>query len=199
MLYIVDYGAGNLRSVQKAVEYNGADAQITSNPVDVEKADKIIFPGVGAFGKAIEKIDALKLRSPLIQFIGTGKPFLGICLGLQLLFGNSEENPGVPGLDVLKGSVKRFSRSLKVPHLGWNVLIKKKHSSLWNGIPENSYFYFAHSYYISPVENEIIIGESEYGLNFPVAIQKDNLYGLQFHPEKSQKYGLEVLKNFLAL
>jgi len=199
MLYIVDYGAGNLRSVQKAVEYNGAAAQITSNPADIEKADKVIFPGVGAFGKAIEKIETLELRSPLIEFIATGKPFLGICLGLQLLFENSEENPGVTGLGVLKGDVKRFSAGLKVPHLGWNVLIKKENNTLWNGIPEDSYFYFAHSYYISPLENEIIIGESEYGSRFPVAIKKENLYGLQFHPEKSQKYGLAVLKNFLSI
>ncbi len=199
MIYIVDYGAGNLRSVQKAVEYNGADAQVTSHPADIEKADRIIFPGVGAFGKAIEKIDALNLRTPLIRFIETGKPFLGICLGLQLLFENSEENPGVPGLAVLKGSVKRFSGSLKVPHLGWNVLIRKSNSVLWEGIPANSYFYFAHSYYISPVEADIIIGESDYGSHFPVAVQKNNLYGLQFHPEKSQKFGLQVLKNFLKV
>ncbi|MBN2410326.1 imidazole glycerol phosphate synthase subunit HisH [candidate division KSB1 bacterium] len=199
MIYIVDYGAGNLRSVQKAVEYNGNDAQFTSNPDDIDKADKIIFPGVGAFGKAIEKIDALELRTPLIRFIETGKPFLGICLGLQLLFENSEENPGIPGLAVLKGSVKRFSGDLKVPHLGWNVLIRKSNSTLWEGIPANSYFYFAHSYYISPVETDIIIGESDYGSHFPVAVQKNNLYGLQFHPEKSQKFGLQVLKNFLNI
>jgi len=199
MLYIVDYGAGNLRSVQKAVEYNGATAQITSNPDDIKKADKVIFPGVGAFGKAIEKIESLKLRSPLTEFIATGKPFLGICLGLQLLFESSEENPGVPGLAVLKGDVKRFPAGLKVPHLGWNVLIKKQDNALWNGIPEDSYFYFAHSYYISPSENGIVIGESEYGSRFPVAIKKENLYGLQFHPEKSQKYGLAVLKNFLSI
>jgi len=199
MIYIVDYGAGNLRSVQKAVEYNGADARITSNPEDIVNADKVIFPGVGAFGKAMEKIESLQLHSPITQFIATGKPFLGICLGLQLLFENSEENPGVTGLGVLKGSVKRFPSGLKVPHLGWNVLIKKENCLLWNEVTEESYFYFAHSFYIAPQENDIIIGESEYGSNFPVAIQKNNLFGLQFHPEKSQQNGLQVLKNFLAL
>jgi len=199
MIYIVDYGAGNLKSVQKAVEYNGNAAQITSNPADIEKADKVIFPGVGAFGKALEKIDALNLRLPLINYIATGKPFLGICLGLQLLFESSQENSGVIGLSILKGNVKRFSENLKVPHLGWNILIQKKNSPLWNGIPDNGYYYFAHSYYISPVDEEIIIGESEYGLHFSVAIQKGYLFGLQFHPEKSQKHGLHVLKNFLKI
>ena len=195
----MDYGAGNLKSVKKAVEYNGNAAQITSNPADIEKADKVIFPGVGAFGKALEKIDALNLRLPLINYIATGKPFLGICLGLQLLFESSQENSGVIGLSILKGNVKRFSENLKVPHLGWNILIQKKNSPLWNGIPDNGYYYFAHSYYISPVDEEIIIGESEYGLHFSVAIQKGYLFGLQFHPEKSQKHGLHVLKNFLKI
>lgn len=199
MICIVDYGAGNLRSVQKAVEHNGAESIVSSHAADIEKADKVIFPGVGAFGKAVEAIDHLKLRTPIIHAIEAQKPFLGICLGLQLLFEKSEENPDAVGLGVFEGKVKRFPGTLKVPHLGWNVLIEKETSPLWNGIPDKSYFYFAHSFFIQPKDESCVIGESDYGFTFPVAVQKGHLFGLQFHPEKSQKWGLLILKNFIEL
>ncbi len=199
MICIVDYGAGNLRSVQKAVEHSGADTIVSSSASEIDSADKVIFPGVGAFGKAVEAIDQLSLRRPLIRAIEIGKPFLGICLGLQLLFERSEENPDARGLGVLEGEVKRFPNTLKVPHLGWNVLAKKKDSPLWQGIPNNSFFYFAHSFFIQPKDESCIIGESDYGFAFPVAMQKGNLFGVQFHPEKSQRWGLAILKNFIEL
>ncbi len=199
MICIVDYGAGNLRSVQKAVEHWGVETIVSSSAKDIDDADKIIFPGVGAFGRAIEAIERLQLRTPLTRAIKDGKPFLGICLGLQLLFESSEESPGVTGLSVLNGSVKRFPSGLKVPHLGWNVLLKTKDSPLWKDIPDNSYYYFAHSYYIQPDDEQVVIGKSDYGINFPVAIQQGNLLGLQFHPEKSQKNGLKILKNFIEM
>ncbi len=199
MICIVDYGAGNLRSVQKAVEYNGAEAVVSSKAADIKSADQVIFPGVGAFGKAVEAIDELGLRQPLIQAIETGKPFLGICLGLQLLFEKSEENTKAQGLGVFKGNVKRFPYTLKVPHLGWNILDEKQPSRLWEGIPNKSFFYFAHSFYIQPKDTSCIIGESDYGFKFPVAVQKGNLFGVQFHPEKSQQWGLAILKNFIEL
>jgi len=199
MICIIDYGAGNLRSVQKAIEYWGVDTVVSAKASDLEKAEKIVFPGVGAFGRAIEAIERLDLRDVIIRQIKDGKPFLGICLGLQLLFEESEENPGVKGLSVLPGKVKRFPPDLKVPHLGWNRLIKSGQSPLWQNVPDNSFYYFAHSYYIDPEDNNLVIGFSDYGEKFPVAIQQGNLYGLQFHPEKSQKNGLNILKNFIDL
>ncbi|OGC10033.1 imidazole glycerol phosphate synthase, glutamine amidotransferase subunit [candidate division KSB1 bacterium RBG_16_48_16] len=199
MICIVDYDAGNLRSVQKAVEYLGFTALLTSRASDLEKADKIIFPGVGAFGKTAEAMDKLGLRPVLIDQVQKNKPFFGICLGLQLLFAESEENPGVAGLGILSGRVQRFPRTLKVPHLGWNVLTQNRDSILFKDIPQDSYFYFAHSYYVLPDDPSVIIGQSEYDFMFPVAIQRENLYGVQFHPEKSQQHGLQVLRNFLQL
>ena len=199
MICIVDYGAGNLRSVEKAVEHQGGTALVSSNADDVLRADKVIFPGVGAFGKAVEQIDRLGLRDALIEAIQSGKPFLGICLGLQLLFARSEESPEAKGLGVLSGQVKRFPQGLKVPHLGWNILVQTRPSPLWRGIPDRSFYYFAHSFYIQPEDEEVVIGTSDYGAEFPVAVQRGNLFGLQFHPEKSQKWGLAVLKNFIEL
>lgn len=197
MIVIIDYGAGNLRSVQKAVEYHGSQARVTSDPRKIEKADKIILPGVGAFGNAIAAMDRLHLRAPVTESIASGKPFLGICLGLQLLLEKSEENPGALGLGVVEGSVHRFRSNKKVPHLGWNVLQQAKESPLWQDVPDLSYYYFAHSYYIDPVDRGIVIGYTYYGTKVPVAIQKEKLFGLQFHPEKSQKWGLRILQNFI--
>jgi len=199
MICIVDYGAGNLRSVQKALEHLGADAQVSSSPKDIEEADKVILPGVGAFGKAVDAIDQLGLRQSLIHSIKQNQPFLGICLGLQLLFPSSEENPEAKGLSILAGQVVRFPENLKVPHLGWNVLQQSSESPLWTGIPKESYFYFAHSYYVLPEEASLTVGTSDYSFGFPVAIRRGNLFGLQFHPEKSQKWGLQILRNFIAL
>ncbi|MDZ7723359.1 MAG: imidazole glycerol phosphate synthase subunit HisH [candidate division KSB1 bacterium] len=198
MICVIDYNAGNLRSVQKALEICGANTIVSSEPDDMRKADKVVFPGVGAFGKAMHTLKELQLVEPIREVIDQGKPFLGICLGLQLLHETSEESPGVTGLSVIKGRVKRFSDQLKVPHLGWNVLIQQP-SPLWNQVPDESYFYFAHSYYIQPADEDIVTGESEYDGQFAVAVRRDNVFGLQFHPEKSQKYGLQILKNFIEL
>ncbi len=199
MICIIDYDAGNLRSVQKALEKCGARTVVSSKPKDVLNADKVVFPGVGAFGNAMDTLHRLELAEPMKAFVETGKPFLGICLGLQLMFEQSEENQGVTGLSIIKGSVKRFSSHLKVPHLGWNVLYQTGDSPLWKNIPNESYFYFAHSFYISPDKNDTIVGESDYDGRFAVAIKRDNVFGLQFHPEKSQQYGLAILQNFIEL
>ncbi len=199
MIYIVDYDAGNLRSVQKALEKVGGNAEVTDNSEKILSGDKVVFPGVGAFGNAVQALEKRGLRNTLVEYINSGRPFLGICLGMQLLFEQSEENPGVQGLSVLKGTVKRFLFDIKVPHLGWNVLNQKKETVLWNSIPKDSYFYFAHSYYISPDDKDIVIGESDYNGAYPVAVQYKNVMGLQFHPEKSQKNGLQILQNFVNL
>jgi imidazole glycerol-phosphate synthase subunit HisH len=199
MIAIIDYGAGNLRSVQKAIEHLGGTAKVTSDPTEIMQSDKVILPGVGAFGKAVEALDQLHLRSPILAVIEKGVPFLGICLGLQLLFETSEESPGAQGLAVLQGRVRRFAQGLKVPHLGWNAVTQTRPSLLWQEVPNDSYFYFAHSYYIQPADHSLFIGVTHYGDTVPVAINRGPLFGLQFHPEKSQKFGLAVLHNFITL
>jgi imidazole glycerol-phosphate synthase subunit HisH len=199
MICIIDYGAGNLRSVQKAVEHLGGEAQVSSSSADILSADKVILPGVGAFGKAVDAIDELDLRRPILQVIKNGKPFLGICLGMQLLMESSQESPGAAGLAVLPGTVVRFPRGRKVPHLGWNSVKQIKSCALWQDIPDLGYFYFAHSYYITPLDEEDVVGVTEYGQQVAVAINQGSLFGLQFHPEKSQKNGLGILNNFIKL
>ncbi|MBU4311080.1 imidazole glycerol phosphate synthase subunit HisH [bacterium] len=213
MIVIVDYGMGNLRSVQKAFQKVGQEALITSDPDKVLQASKVVLPGVGAFGKCIANLKEHHLIDPIYRFIETGKPFLGICLGLQLLFTESEEG-GVTGLNIIKGRVKRFdfsNKGLKVPHMGWNQIKKSPksevHPSNWQrqldgpksvlkGIPDGSYFYFVHSYYVEPDDKSVITATTEYGLEFASIVSKDNIYGTQFHPEKSQELGLRMLKNF---
>jgi glutamine amidotransferase len=199
LIYIIDYDAGNLRSVQKALQNCGAEVHITSRPDDLDKADKVIFPGVGSFGKAKESFEKYGFVDAVKAFIKTKKPFLGICLGMQLMFESGEESPGVPGLSLFKGRVRRFPRDIKVPHLGWNEVMQVGASPLWNKIPPNSYFYFAHSYYIDPEDDSLIVGATDYFGRVPIAIRQDNLFGVQFHPEKSQQHGLEVLRNFVEL
>ncbi|MBN1541091.1 imidazole glycerol phosphate synthase subunit HisH [candidate division KSB1 bacterium] len=196
MIAIVDYSAGNIFSVQKAVEKIGASARVTSDPKWIDRAEKIIFPGVGSFGQAMRILQERKLVQPLKAAIHEGKSFLGICLGLQLLFETSEESPDVPGLAVLPGRVRRFDHDLKIPHLGWNQVRQEKHSVLWHSIPDNSYFYFAHSFYVDSQEPEIVCGTCDYGHSFAAALQRENLFGVQFHPEKSQQAGLDLLRNF---
>jgi len=199
MIVVVDYGAGNIRSVTKALENLGAQTKVSDNGKDVLAADKIVLPGVGAFGKAVDGLNALDLMDSLREVIQKDKPFLGICLGFQLFFPESEENPGSQGLDVVDGMVKRFKPGLKVPHLGWNRIMQKGDSPLWKGIPDESFFYFAHSYFNDPKDKNMISGTTEYGIEFVSAVVKGNLFGLQFHPEKSQKWGLHLLKNFIEL
>lgn len=197
MIAVVDYEAGNIRSVTKALESLGAKVMVSNCPRDIEKADKIVLPGVGAFGQAVENLKKRNLAEALIRAVESDKPFLGICLGLQLLFEGSEENPGVKGLSVVSGKSVRFRSNLKVPHLGWNEVKQKKESPLWKGIPDSSFFYFAHSYCIEPDNSEIVAATAEYGSVFVSAVFQNALFGVQFHPEKSQKWGLKLLENFI--
>ena len=200
MIVIIDYGMGNLRSVQQAFQKVGHRAIVTSDPEKVLRAAKVVLPGVGAFRDCIVNLKKRHLIDPIYRFIETGKPFLGICLGLQLLFTESEEGE-VEGLDIIKGGVKRFKSSsgLKIPHMGWNQVKCKMQNvkcKLLTGIPDETYFYFVHSYYVEPGNKEIVLATTEYGLEFVSAISKDNIYGVQFHPEKSQEWGLKMLRNF---
>lgn len=200
MIVIVDYGMGNLRSVHKAFEKVGKQAVITSDPDRVLRASKVVLPGVGAFENCMANLKERHLIGPIYKFINTGRPFLGICLGLQLLFTESEEG-GVGGLDIIKGRVKRFKSTpeLKVPHMGWNQVKCKMQNSkckILTGILDDAYFYFVHSYYVEPDDKSVITATTEYGLDFASIVSKDNIYGTQFHPEKSQELGLRMLKNF---
>ena len=201
MIAIIDYGMGNLRSVQKALEKVGADARVTQKTEDIRGADKIVLPGVGAMRPAMEKLDALGLIPAVKQAIGAGKPFLGICLGLQLLFEKSNEGGDVNGLGILKGKVERFSSAKqKVPHMGWNQLkLKKPVNRLFKDIAPLSYVYFCHSYFVNPKDAESAAATTDYGAEFVSAIAVDNIYGVQFHPEKSQAVGLKILGNFNSL
>ncbi|MGB9607366.1 MAG: imidazole glycerol phosphate synthase subunit HisH, partial [bacterium] len=168
---------------------------ITSSPEDLEKADALILPGVGAFGSAMKNIRELHLEKAILSAIEQGKPLLGICLGLQILMEESEESPGIKGLGVVKGKVVRIKGDVRIPHMGWNILKIKKESPLFEGIEDGEMFYFVHSYYVEP-EEDVVIGETEYPQFIPCAIQKGNIFGVQFHPEKSSSSGMKVLKNF---
>lgn len=195
MIAIIDYGMGNLRSVQKAFEHVGANAKITHEKNVIESADAIVLPGVGAMGTAMEKLSSLDLI-PTIKNGASQKPFLGICVGLQLLFEKTDENDGANGLGILKGSVNKFT-SLKIPQIGWNQIhIKKPNCPLYKGIDDKSNVYFCHSYFIRPEEDTITATETDYGKLYSSSIWKNNIFGVQFHPEKSQEVGLKILKNF---
>lgn len=196
MINIVDYGMGNLRSVQKAFEKVGFAAQISSDPQDIKKANAVVLPGVGAFGDCMQALNRLQLIDPMLEAIESGKPFLGICLGLQVLFTESHEFGCHPGLGVLAGTVERFPEGLKVPHMGWNSLKIKNKPPILQDLPEEPYFYFVHSYFVVPEEESVIATTTNYGQDFVSMIWKDNLYAVQFHPEKSQAVGLKVLKKF---
>jgi imidazole glycerol-phosphate synthase subunit HisH len=202
MITIVDYGMGNLRSVTNALRLLGAESRISSKPQDVASADKLILPGVGAFGAAMRELESRGLAGPVRAYAESGKPFLGICLGLQLLFEWSEEGGRVNGLGLLKGAVRRFpdSPERKVPHMGWNQ-VKRTRSApakLTDGIGDGSYFYFVHSYYAEPQDRSIVQLETDYGVAFPAVIQAGSIAATQFHPEKSQAAGLALLGRFAA-
>ncbi len=197
MIAIVDYGMGNLRSVEKAFLKVGADARIVSGPKPVDDASAVVLPGVGAFRDCVRNLTDANLTGAIIRAIGKGKPFLGICLGLQVLFSESEEFGTCKGLDVFKGKVVRFPEgSLKVPHMGWNNAKIKTRPPIFDGIPDESYFYFVHSFYVVPDDPDIIATTTEYGTEFTSMIWKDNIFATQFHPEKSQELGLKILKGF---
>jgi len=201
MIAIIDYGMGNLRSVQKAFEKVGHQAVVTSDPAQVAAAAKVVLPGVGAFEDAIAELRRLDLVNPVLETIESGKPFLGICLGLQLLFDVSYENGRHEGLGVLPGEVVRFDlpKGYSVPHMGWNQLAVRRPAPLLAGLAEGTYVYFVHSYYVAPKDPQVVATETDYGGRFCSMIWRDNLFATQFHPEKSQSDGLRMLKNFAEL
>ena len=201
MIAIIDYGAGNLQSVKKAFDFIGAESAITNDPQVILSADKILLPGVGSFGDAMDSMQKNGLVETVKECALSGKPFLGICLGLQLLFEESEESPGVKGLGIFKGKIKKFSSDmgLKIPHIGWNSLEIKQKDTLFKGIPENSYVYFVHSYYLHAEDENEIATVTNYGIDFHSAVGKNNIFATQFHPEKSGDVGLQILRNFASM
>lgn len=201
MIAVIDYGAGNIQSVIKAFHYMGSDIQVTSDREVLKAADAAVLPGVGAFGDSMHCLERSGLVQPVLDFIESGKPFLGICLGLQLLFEGSEESPGVPGLGVLEGEIHRIpaDRGLKVPHIGWNSLEPRSQSGLFTGLEEHPYVYFVHSYYLHAENPGVVSSTTEYGVRIDASIQRGNLFATQFHPEKSGRTGLQMLKNFVSL
>jgi glutamine amidotransferase len=201
MIAIIDYQMGNLRSVQKAFENVDHAAAVTADPSTLEKADHVVLPGVGAFADAIAELRRRNLIEPIRTAIASGKPFLGICLGLQLLFDVSYEDGRHEGLGVIAGEVKRFEAppEFKVPHMGWNQVHFRRQAPLFAGIEDGAHFYFVHSYYVAPKDASVIAGEASYPEPFCAAVWRDNLFATQFHPEKSQAAGLRLLKNFAEL
>lgn len=201
MIKIVDYGMGNLRSVQKAFEKLGHEAVICDRATELSEADKLVLPGVGAFRDAIRELRTKEMVAPILEHCAAGKPFLGICLGLQLMFDVSYEDGEWPGLGIVPGKVVRFQDQpdLKIPHMGWNQVTTVGRPAIFNSIPQDAHFYFVHSYHVVPSEHNVVIAESDHGGKFVAAIGRDNLWATQFHPEKSQKHGLQLLANFAEM
>lgn len=198
MIGIIDYKLNNLRSVQKAFEKVGAVSFISSDPNELARSDKLVLPGVGAFGKAMENIKSLNLAEVIRSHVARGKPLIGICLGMQLLFTRSYENGVHDGLNFINGEVKLFPNSVKVPHIGWNQVEIRRQSKILTSVADNSFVYFVHSYYAEPKE-DVTLATTEYAFHFASVVQRENVFGIQFHPEKSQVAGLHMLKNFSEL
>ena len=198
MIAVIDYGAGNLKSVNKAFKFIGCDTVITRDKDIIMKADGAVLPGVGSFGDAVNTIDEHKIRDTIIEFTKSNKPFLGICLGLQLLFPSSDESPQAKGLGILDGTVTKIpsGKGLKIPHIGWNSLNIKKQDRIFKDIEQNSYVYFVHSYYLNATDKNIVSSQTDYGVTIDASVTKDNIFATQFHPEKSGEVGLKMLKNF---
>ncbi|MDY6324565.1 MAG: imidazole glycerol phosphate synthase subunit HisH [Catonella sp.] len=201
MISILDYDAGNIASVEKAIKYLGADCAVTRDGNTIMHSEAVILPGVGAFGDACEKLSDYGFYDIIPEYIKSGKPFLGICLGLQLLFKESEESPNASGLDILPGKIVKIpdTDGLKVPHIGWNSISINKKSRLLAGIPDNSYVYFVHSYYLKARDPAIVAATTEYGVTMHAACERENVFATQFHPEKSGEVGLKILKNFISI
>ena len=201
MIGIIDYDAGNIRSVEKAFAHLGEQTVVSRDPKVLMDADKVVLPGVGSFGDAMGNLHKYGLVPVIHDMVNSGKPFLGICLGLQLLFESSEETPGVEGLGILKGRILRIppAPSLKIPHMGWNSLHLQNNGRLFRDIPEDTYVYFVHSYYLHAEEPEIVKAVTDYSTEIHVSVEKDNVFACQFHPEKSSRYGLKILENFAKL
>ena len=201
MVAIIDYDAGNLRSVEKALEALGAETVVTRDPEVIAGSSRVILPGVGSFGDAMERLNQYGLPDVIRRTVSGNKPFLGICLGLQLLFEESEESPGVPGLGILKGKILKIPQTegLKIPHMGWNSLNLKPDSRLFAGIRDQEYVYFVHSYYLKAQEERQVAATTWYGTEIHAAVEAGNVFACQFHPEKSGDTGLRILKNFLEV
>jgi glutamine amidotransferase len=201
MIAIIDYGAGNIQSVNKALRHIGCDCFVTRDRDKILYADAAVLPGVGSFGDTADSLEKYGIKDAARAFIESGKPFLGICLGLQLLFPHSEESPGAEGLSVFKGEVKRIpgNGGLKIPHMGWNSLSIKKESRLFKGIEKNPYVYFVHSYYLDAKDKGIVAAQTEYGVTIDAATEHNNVFATQFHPEKSGETGLKILRNFAEI
>jgi imidazole glycerol-phosphate synthase subunit HisH len=200
MITVVDYGVGNLHSVAKALEKVGAETRVTSDWKDVEKSDGVVLPGVGAFKDSMDAMHRSDLAKAIIAYIHLGKPFLGVCVGLQMLFAESEEFGISKGLDVFPGRVVKFAAGQKVPHMGWNqIKIKKDMNPLLKGLKDGDYLYFVHSFYVVPKDSSIVAAESNYGVDFTCMVWEKNIFGTQFHPEKSQTLGLKIYENFKNL
>ena len=201
MIAIIDYDAGNVKSVEKALQFLGQDVVLTREKEILLKADKVILPGVGAFGNAMSKLRQYGLVEIIYEIVNKGTPFLGICLGLQLMFESSEESPGVEGLGLLKGHIVRIPEKdgLKVPQIGWNDLAFPKESRLFNGFHGGEYVYFVHSFYLQADDESDVAATTEYGVRIHAAVERDNIFACQFHPEKSADVGLKILENFVKL
>ena len=202
MIAIIDYGAGNIQSVYKALKFIGADCKVTSDKDEILNADGAILPGVGSFGDAMDTMTKRGIKNTIIEYTKSGKPFLGICLGLQLLFPESEETPGVKGLDIFKGTITKIpnpNRTLKIPHMGWNNISIKQKNGIFKGIEGEPYVYFVHSFYLKAQDKDIVAATTQYGVEIDAAVQKGNIIATQFHPEKSGEVGLKMLKNFLEM
>ncbi len=201
MIAVVDFGMGNIRSVSKAFEAVGAKVEVTSNPRTIAKAEAIILPGVGAFARGMENLNELNLIPAIHDVVKRRIPVLGICLGLQLLFAEGEEHRICKGLGLIKGRVRKFTSNIKIPHMGWNQVefspsLSDEKCNMCEGVEDNCYFYFVHSYYVEPEDKELVVATTRYGKDFVSVINKDKIWGVQFHPEKSSESGLKILRNF---
>lgn len=201
MIAMIDYDAGNLKSVEKALKFLGQEVIVTRDQEEIFRADKVILPGVGAFGEAMEKLNKYDLIDTLKKVADSGTPFFGICLGLQIMFESSEECPGVEGLGILKGKIKKIppKEGLKIPHMGWNSLTIKPGTRLFRDIPNQSYVYFVHSYYLEAEDETAVAATTDYSVLIHAAVEKNNIFACQFHPEKSSQVGLKILNNFAHL
>ena len=197
MITLLDYGAGNVRSVINAIEKLGGSVKVVSKPEDVVNAEKLVFPGVGSFGSMMHILEEKRYVDPLKTFLQSGKPFFGICLGMQALFESSEEAPGIRGLGIFKGLVKQFQIDKSVPHIGWNGINLKKSSRIFKDVAGSEKYYFVHSFYVAPEEQEVVLTTTDYDLEFVSSVELGSITGTQFHPEKSGRIGLKLLENFI--